>query len=254
MYSRSATPWSKREEDNLLPWLEENSELPWIARSDAYLDQVGVKRSVESLRGKKYHILRKSRLGRVRPSRQATTSKGRGKSRRLRATSNTRCNLSSSDSISCGNVRRWLHDIPEVAPDGVKSQEPPSAEASSSGMRRSSLFLWFKAYSFCSSWIIFTESRWTRESIIFQALELCALGLWAKTAYLIRSTALVIESSGTLWVMEKSKAFQSLWILFSRGFHHKAYVVMYLVLLNQNTAQRDNMLLEITRGTPVSCR
>ncbi|KAJ5904656.1 uncharacterized protein N7473_001572 [Penicillium subrubescens] len=131
MYSRNATPWSKREEDNLLPWLEENSELPWIARSGAYLDQVGVKRSVESLRGKKYHILRKRRHGRVRPSRRTTTSKGRGKSRRPRATSNTRCNLSSSDSISCRNVRRWLHDIPEVAPDGVKSQELPSAEASS---------------------------------------------------------------------------------------------------------------------------
>jgi hypothetical protein len=197
MYSRSATPWSKREEDNLLPWLEENSELPWIARSDAYLDQVGVKRSVESLRGKKYHILRKRRLGRVRPSQRATTSKGRGKSRRLRATA--RCNLSSSDSISCGNVRRWLHDIPEVAPDGVKSQELPSVEVSSYGMRRSSLFLRFKAYSFCSSWIIFTESRWTRESIIFQALELCALGLWAKTAYLIRPTALVIESCFGWW-------------------------------------------------------
>ncbi|KAJ5483819.1 hypothetical protein N7539_006019, partial [Penicillium diatomitis] len=83
----------------------------------------GVKRSVESLRGKKYYILRKRRLGRVRPSRRATTSKGRGKSRRLRATA--RCNLSSSDSISCGNVRRWLHDIPEVAPDGFKSQELP---------------------------------------------------------------------------------------------------------------------------------
>ncbi|OKO90123.1 hypothetical protein PENSUB_13531, partial [Penicillium subrubescens] len=151
IYSRSATPWSKREEDNLLPWLKENSELPWIARPDAYLEQVGVKRSVESLRGKKYHILRKRRLGRVRPSRRATTSKSRGKSRRLRAT--TRRNLSSSDSSSCGNVRRWLYDIPEGALDGVKSQELPSAEAS------------------------LYESRWTRESIIFQALELCALGL-----------------------------------------------------------------------------
>ena len=218
MYSRSATPWSKREEDNLLPWLKENSELPWIARPDAYLEQVGVKRSVESLRGKKYHILRKRRLGRVRPSQRATTSESRGKSRRLRAT--TRCNLSSGDSSSCGNVRRWLHDIPEGAPDGVKSQELPSAEASSYGMRRPSLFLWFKAYYLCSSWIIFTESRWTRESIIFQALELRALGLWAKTAHLIRSTMLVIESSSTLWVMEKAMAFQSLWRLFSRGFHH----------------------------------
>jgi hypothetical protein len=208
MYSRSATPWSKREEDNLLPWLKENSELPWIARPDAYLEQVGVKRSVESLRGKKYHIPRKRRLGRVRPSRRATTSEGRGKSRRLRAT--TRCNLSSSDSSSCGNVRRWLHDIPEVAPDGVKSQELPLAEASSYGMRRSSLFLRLKAYYFCSSWIIFTGPRWTRESIIFQALELCALGLWPKTTYLMRLTMLVIESSGTLWVMEKQRHFKVL--------------------------------------------
>jgi hypothetical protein len=28
MYSRSATGWPEWEEDNLLPWLEENSELP----------------------------------------------------------------------------------------------------------------------------------------------------------------------------------------------------------------------------------
>jgi hypothetical protein len=158
MYSRSATAWSKREEDNLLPWLEENRELPWTARSHTLSEQFRVYGSVKSLRGKKYHILRKRRLGCVRPSLRALTSKGQRKLRRLRATSNVRCNLSSSDSISCRNVKQWLHDIPEVVSDGVKSQELPLAETSSCGMIKSSLFLWIKAYYFCRSGIIFTES------------------------------------------------------------------------------------------------
>jgi hypothetical protein len=150
MHSRSVTAWPKWEEDKLLPWLEANRELSWTARSDAYLEQVGVKRSVESLRGKKYYILRKCRDGRVRSSQQATTSKGR-------ATRNTKWGLSSNDSISDRNVRRWIHGIPEVAPDCVKNQELPSSETSSCGMRKSSLFLWVKAYYFCSSWIKFKK-------------------------------------------------------------------------------------------------
>ncbi|KAJ5752727.1 hypothetical protein N7520_009644 [Penicillium odoratum] len=51
--------WSEREEENLLRWLDENRELPWKDLPDAYSEEFGVNRSVESLRGKKYHILRK---------------------------------------------------------------------------------------------------------------------------------------------------------------------------------------------------
>ncbi|CAG8171307.1 unnamed protein product [Penicillium salamii] len=50
------TEW---EEENILSWLDAHRALPWKDRSDAYYEQYQVCRSVESLRGKKYHILRK---------------------------------------------------------------------------------------------------------------------------------------------------------------------------------------------------
>ncbi|KAJ5101045.1 hypothetical protein N7456_007097 [Penicillium angulare] len=61
MTPHNAVGWSAREEENLLPWLESNRKLTWKALSIAYWKQYHVRRSVESLRGKKYHILRKRR-------------------------------------------------------------------------------------------------------------------------------------------------------------------------------------------------
>lgn len=61
MSPRSASGWPEWEEKNLLSWLDAHQELSWKARSDAYYEQHRVARSAESLRGKKYHILRKSR-------------------------------------------------------------------------------------------------------------------------------------------------------------------------------------------------
>ncbi|KAJ5982338.1 hypothetical protein N7451_012438 [Penicillium sp. IBT 35674x] len=59
MSSHGTMSWSEREEENLLRWLDKNRALPWKALPNAYSEQFGVDRSVESLRGKKYHILRK---------------------------------------------------------------------------------------------------------------------------------------------------------------------------------------------------
>jgi len=58
---RSEVVWSEWEEKNFLSWLDAHRVLPWKARSVAYYEQHQVRRSVESLRGKKYHILRKQR-------------------------------------------------------------------------------------------------------------------------------------------------------------------------------------------------
>lgn len=55
----NAIGWSQSEADNLLPWLSRHRELSWEARSRAYFRQYRVVRTVESLRGKKYQILRK---------------------------------------------------------------------------------------------------------------------------------------------------------------------------------------------------
>ena len=59
MASRREVIWSEWEESNLIPWLDAYRALSWKARADAYYKQHGVYRSVESLRGKMYHILRK---------------------------------------------------------------------------------------------------------------------------------------------------------------------------------------------------
>ena len=62
----NAIGWSQSEADNLLPWLSRHRGLSWEARSRAYFRQYRVFRTVESLRGKKYQILRKQ-LERQRP-------------------------------------------------------------------------------------------------------------------------------------------------------------------------------------------
>jgi hypothetical protein len=147
MYSRSATGWSEWEEDNLLPWLAENSGLPWTDRAQAYSKQFGVNRSVESLRGKKYHILRKRRFGHVRRTRRTTTSKTGGTSRHLKVIDDdAQYSLSSNDSVDRTMVGQWLQGIPEVARNYVQTQELPSAELSTCGMRQPSLLIRSNAY------------------------------------------------------------------------------------------------------------
>jgi hypothetical protein len=147
MYSRSATGWSEREEDNLLPWLEENSDLSWTDRAQAYSKQFGVSRSVESLRGKKYHILRKRRLGRPGRTQRTTTSKICRKNQFLKITDEkTQGSLSSNDSIDRGMVGQWLQGIPEVAQNCAKTQALPSTESSTCGMRRPLLLVRSSAY------------------------------------------------------------------------------------------------------------
>jgi hypothetical protein len=61
MSPRSACGWPEWEEKSLLSWLDAHWDLSWKALSDAYYDEYQVDRGVESLRGKKYHILRKQR-------------------------------------------------------------------------------------------------------------------------------------------------------------------------------------------------
>lgn len=46
--------WPKREEENLIPWLDAHRDLSWKAHSDASYEDYQVDRSIESLRGRKY--------------------------------------------------------------------------------------------------------------------------------------------------------------------------------------------------------
>ncbi|CRL30234.1 unnamed protein product [Penicillium camemberti] len=57
MSPRSACGWPEWKEKNILPWLDAHRDLLWKACSEAYYGEYRVDRSVESLRGKKYHIL-----------------------------------------------------------------------------------------------------------------------------------------------------------------------------------------------------
>jgi hypothetical protein len=66
--TRSTVSWSKWEEKNPLAWLESNRRLTWKALTHAYCQQFHVNRSIESLRGKKYHILRKQRRASIKPT------------------------------------------------------------------------------------------------------------------------------------------------------------------------------------------
>lgn len=75
MSPRSASGWPEWEEKNLLSWLDAHRELSWKARSDAYYEQHRVARSAESLRGKKYHILRKCRPTEARSSNRSGNQK-----------------------------------------------------------------------------------------------------------------------------------------------------------------------------------
>ncbi|OQE56711.1 hypothetical protein PENNAL_c0406G03655 [Penicillium nalgiovense] len=74
MSPRSACGWPEWEEKNLLSWLDAHRDLSWKALSDAYYEEYQVDRSVESLRGKKYHILRMQRLAPKSPVVQANKS------------------------------------------------------------------------------------------------------------------------------------------------------------------------------------
>ncbi|KAJ5100891.1 hypothetical protein N7456_006943 [Penicillium angulare] len=103
MAPHSTVGWSTWEEENLLPWLELNQDLTWNALSQAYWQQYQIRRSSESLRGKRYHILRKRRDAGHTPiknKRQPTTCehrkllvKGRKKNPLKR------------------RIRRWLRNI-----------------------------------------------------------------------------------------------------------------------------------------------
>jgi hypothetical protein len=178
MYSRSATGWSEWEEDNLLPWLEENSDMPWTDRAQAYSEQFGVSRSVESLRGKKDHILRKRRLGRARRKLRTTTSKTRGNPRRLKDTGNSAYSgLSSHDSTNSRTIGQWLQGIPEVASNCTKTQEVPSANLATCGTRIPSLWLGQPLTYPHSPWTILHGLQTARHSLTVQALGFCTLGL-----------------------------------------------------------------------------
>ena len=139
MSSRSATGWSEWEEKNLLPWLDEHRALPWKARSNAYFAQYQIYRSVESLRGKKYHILRKRRLARARLSKDKDqvnpTRPGRRVRRQMAAARGSLAALPSKKTVQ-RNIGQWLQGIPPTQSSHTESSHSTQSKSTKSGLKR----------------------------------------------------------------------------------------------------------------------
>ncbi|KAJ5778416.1 hypothetical protein N7520_001662 [Penicillium odoratum] len=133
MSPRGTMGWSEREEENLLPWLDENSALPWKALPDAYSEQFGVDRSVESLRGKKYHILRKQGRSNARSPGNQDRRKRSGSSRR-----SVVMKASQSDApvkaAAQSDIDLWFQTILTTEPSPTDGSESMLTRGSISGM------------------------------------------------------------------------------------------------------------------------
>ncbi|KAJ5543754.1 hypothetical protein N7513_007262 [Penicillium frequentans] len=130
MSPRGTLSWSVQEEENRLQWLDENRSLPWKDLPDAYRQRFGVDRSVESLRGKKYHILRKNGRTTARsPKRQ-----GHRKRREPRRRSSEQTVIhsdASADAATRSNIDLWFQTI--------LASESGSAESSETALTRGSI-------------------------------------------------------------------------------------------------------------------
>ena len=133
MSPRGTMGWSEREEENLLPWLDENRTLPWKALPDAYCERFGVNRSVESLRGKKYHILRKKGRTNARSHKSHGRRKRPGPSRHpigMKASQSDAPVKAATQS----NIDLWFQTILTADPSSTDSSESMLPRRSISGM------------------------------------------------------------------------------------------------------------------------
>ncbi|KAJ5240397.1 uncharacterized protein N7469_001988 [Penicillium citrinum] len=121
MSQHSSQNWPKWEEDNLLPWLDAHRELSWEARAEAYYEELGIRRRIDSIRGKKYHILRKRCLARPKASAQRKDQK---RQRRLRRLGGPRKGFASLSKAKDDNIDQWLQKIPSEGPISPTSKSP----------------------------------------------------------------------------------------------------------------------------------
>ena len=141
---RSASSWPEWEEKNLLSWIDAHRELSWKARSDAYYEQHRVARSAESLRGKKYHILRKCRPTDARSSNRSGNQK---KSKSVRGLVGRRASLSAlPHNISAeSNIDKWFETILTAEASQTDSNGSSHTRTARSGTKYTS---WYHRLSF----------------------------------------------------------------------------------------------------------
>lgn len=121
MSPRSIQGWPDWEEKNLLPWLHAHRALSWKSRAEAYFEQYGVYRSVESLRGKKYDILRKRCRGGA-SSEQSRKQKRPGAAYCSMGGTALLATLT-NETHTQKNISQWLQTIPAAEPSHTSSSE-----------------------------------------------------------------------------------------------------------------------------------
>ncbi|CAG8056480.1 unnamed protein product [Penicillium salamii] len=144
MSPRSASGWPEWEEKNLLSWLDAHQELSWKARSDAYYEQHRVARSAESLRGKKYHILRKCRRAGARVSDRSVDQK---QSKAVRASVGRKASLAALPNKIpfTSDIDKWFETI--LAAEASQTDSNGSGRTESSRLGRAtrvSIPCWLK--------------------------------------------------------------------------------------------------------------
>ncbi|KAJ5704810.1 hypothetical protein N7536_000499 [Penicillium majusculum] len=162
MSPRSASGWPEWEEKNLLAWLDAHRELSWKARPDAYYEQHRVARSAESLRGKKYHILRKSRRTGARASDRSGIQK---QSKAVRHSTGRRAALAAlPHNISAkSNIDKWFETILTAESSQTDSNESSHTKTPRTGRvtrvsipcwpkeKRSSSWMWEYVHRVCAA-------------------------------------------------------------------------------------------------------
>lgn len=139
---RNEVVWEDWEEKNLLPWLDAHRALSWKARSRTYYEQYQVDRSVGSLRGKKYHILRKQRrIGAGSPKQVA--HRNRTEARRSVGRKASLANLLSRR-LAQGNREQYFQAIPRTDASHIENIESTRTKGLGPGINDSLLTIYYK--------------------------------------------------------------------------------------------------------------
>jgi hypothetical protein len=148
MSPRSACGWPEWEEKNLLSWLDSHRGLSWKALSDAYYEEYQVDRSVESLRGKKYHILRKQRRTGAKVPGRSGKQKRPGDVRRSLVDSGSRSTLPENTSAQ-RNIDKWFQTILAADPSQSGDSDKPAQTGTLENTYEILLFFLYKRLIFC---------------------------------------------------------------------------------------------------------
>jgi hypothetical protein len=203
MSPRNDVVWSEWEENNLLSWLDAGRALPWKARSHAYYEQYQMDRSVESLRGKKYHILRKQRRT---VSRSPTLPTNRNRAGAIRRSVGRKASLATlpNKRPTQSNRKSLFQTVLRTEPSYIDSIESKKPKGSRPGMNWSAPTVHYKPTMHHRPRDAITPpvTAW-RNSVVITDLGLCTSCLCSQEARLSMSGASMLPAVRwhTRWIM-----------------------------------------------------